>query len=122
LQTPEGVAQVTQQLMEAQRRDPQAQLWPEYVVSILGYDHLRVGETKAAVEIMKLNFLAYPQSANASDSLSDVYLADGQNDLARQYAEKALVLVASDTSVSKEWRDVIRESAQNKLKKLAAAR
>jgi dienelactone hydrolase len=122
LQTPEGVAQVTQQLMEAQRRDPQAQLWPEYVVSILGYDHLRVGETKAAVEIMKLNFLAYPQSANASDSLSDVYLADGQNDLARQYAEKALVLVASDTSVSKEWRDVIRDSAQNKLKKLAAAR
>ena len=121
LQIPGGVAQITQQLMEARRRDPKAQLWPEYVVSILGYDHLRVGDTKSAVEIMKLNILAYPESANASDSLSDVYLADGQKDLARQYAEKALVLLASDTNDSEAWRHVIRESAQQKLKKLGAA-
>src|SRR5438045_5222516 len=29
LETPEGVVQVTQQLIEARRKDPEAQLWPE---------------------------------------------------------------------------------------------
>lgn len=32
----------------------------------------------AAVEIMKLNVLAYPESANANDSLSVACLADGE--------------------------------------------
>ena len=48
---PGGVAQVTQQLMEARRKDPQAQLWPEITVDTMGSDHLRVDETKAAIEI-----------------------------------------------------------------------
>jgi len=54
IEQPGGVAQVTQQLAEARRKDPKAQLWPEPLVTIMGYDHLRVGETKMAVEIMKL--------------------------------------------------------------------
>jgi dienelactone hydrolase len=100
IEMPGGVAQVTQQLMQARRRDPKAQLFPEIIVNIMGYDHLRVGETKLAIEILKLNVTAYPQSANANDSLSDAYLADGEKDLARQYTEKALALLASDTNDS----------------------
>jgi tetratricopeptide (TPR) repeat protein len=87
----------------------------------MGADHLRAGETKAAIEIMKLNVMAYPESANANDSLSDAYLADGQKELARQYAEKALALLASDTNDSETWRNLIRKSAEKKLKKLSAA-
>ena len=71
---------------------------------------------------MKLLVTAYPESADANDSLGDAYLANGENDLARQYAEKALALLPSDTKDSETRRKVIRDSAQQKLKQLAAPR
>ena len=113
---------------EARRRDPKAQLFPEISVSIMGHDHLRAGEPKLAVEILKLVLLAYPDSADAHDNLADVYLADGQKDLARQNAEKALALLDSHTAPASSWSDteerrkLIRDSAQQNLKQLGAAR
>jgi dienelactone hydrolase len=121
IETPGGAAQVAQQLMEARRKDPKAELWPRILVNVMGYDNLQVGNTKLAIEILKLNVLAYPESADANDSLGDAYLANGENDLARQYAEKALALLPSDTKESEARRDAIRDSAQQKLKQLAAA-
>jgi dienelactone hydrolase len=121
IELPGGVAQITEQLTEARRRDPKVQLWPEPIVSIMGYDHLRAGEPGLAVEIMKLNLTAYPESAEANDSLGDAYLANGEKHLAREYAEKALALLASDTKDSEARRNLIRDSAQQKLKQLEAA-
>lgn len=125
---PGGVAQATQQLMEARQRDPEAQLFPEITVSIIGQDHLRAGEPKLALEVFKLNLLAYPESADANDDLADAYLADGQNDLARQHAEKALALLDSHAAPASSWSDTeprrgeIRHDAQEILEKLGAAR
>jgi tetratricopeptide (TPR) repeat protein len=138
LWTPEGVARVTQQLMEARRKDPQVQLWPEVNLDIIGADHLREGESerkagrlreakmqiKTAIEIFKLNLLAYPDSADAHDNLADAYLKDGQKDLARKYAEKALALLDSHTAPLSSWSDTeqrrgeIRNDLQETLKKL----
>jgi hypothetical protein len=50
--------QATQQLMEAWRGDPKAQLWPEVIVDIIGGDYLRAGDAKTAIELFKLNLLA----------------------------------------------------------------
>jgi dienelactone hydrolase len=128
LELPGGVDRVTQQLEDLRRRDPKAQLFPEVLVTILGYDHLAVGEKKLAVEMMKLVVTAYPDSADAYDSLSDAYLADGQKDLARQTAEKALALLDSYTAPASSWSDtearrkLIRDSAQENLKQVGAAR
>jgi len=125
IRTPGGVAQVTQQLMEARQKDPQAQLWPEVTVSIIGQDHLRAGEPKLALDVFKLNLLAYPESADANDDLADAYQADGQYDLARQLAEKALALLGAHTSPASSWSDTeprrgeIRRDAQNVLKKVS---
>jgi hypothetical protein len=121
IEIPGGAAQVAQQLTEARRKDPRAQLWPWVVVNVMGYDNLQAGNIKLAVEILKPNVLAYPESADANDSLSDAYLADGQKDLARQYAEKALALLASDTTDSEARRNLIRDDAQQNLKQLGAA-
>src|SRR5262249_15525556 len=90
LQMPGSVTQVTQQLTDARRKDPQAQLFPEINVDIIASGVLRDGETKAAIELFKLNLLAYPDSADAHYNLADAYLKDGQKDLARKYAEEAL--------------------------------
>src|SRR6266581_7774144 len=81
IQMPGGVAQVTQQLIEARRRDPNEQLFPEVTVDIIASGHLREGDAKTAIEIFKLNLLAYPDSADAHYNLADAYLADGQKEL-----------------------------------------
>ncbi len=121
LQTLGGAVQVKKQLLEARKKDPQAQLWPEVAVDIIGEDYQRAGDIKNAIEIFQLNLLAYPDSADANDNLADAYFADGQKDLARQYAEKALALLDSHKTTLSSWsdteprRDEIRHSAQRTL-------
>jgi tetratricopeptide (TPR) repeat protein len=95
LQTSGGIAEVTQQFREARQKYPEVQLWPEVALDIRGADSQRVGEIKTAIEIFKLNLLAYPDSAEANDDLADAYFAVGQKDLARQYAGKAIALLDS---------------------------
>src|SRR5207244_7175284 len=68
IQMPGGVAQVTQQLIEARRRDPDAQLFPEVTVSTIGQDHMRAGDPTSAVEVLKLVLVAYPESADANET------------------------------------------------------
>ncbi len=118
LELPGGVSQVAQMLADARRRDPKAGLFPEDIVNLMGYEHMQSGDIKGAVEILKLNATAFPDSPNVYDSLSDAYLADGQKDLARQNAKKALEMLPSDTTDPEARRNGIRDSAQQKLKQL----
>ncbi len=125
IQTPGGVAKVTQQLIEAQKKDPQAQLFPEITASTIGQGFLRAGDTKSAIDVLKLVLLAYPDSADANENLAEAYLKDGQKDLARQHAEKALAILDAHTVPASSWTDTeeyrgeIRRSAQKTLKKLS---
>jgi dienelactone hydrolase len=128
IRTPGGVAQVTQQLTEARRKDPKAQLFPEITVGIIGADHMRAGDMKSAIEVMKLVVLAYPESADAHSNLADAYFRDGQKDLAREHAGKTLALLDSHTTPASSWSDTeqnrgeIRRGAQEILKKLGERR
>ena len=115
---PGGASKAASLLGETSQRDSQAVLFSEGIVNLLGYEHLQSGDTKGAVEIMKLNATAYPNSPNVYDSLSDAYLADGQNDLARENAQKALGLLAGDTKDNEQRRKAIRTNAEQKLKQL----
>ena len=124
LQTPGGAVQIKQQLIDARKKDPQAQLWPEVAVDIIGENYQRVGDIKNAIETFQLNLLAYPDSADAHYNLADAYLADGQKELARQYAEKALAMIESHKAPLSSWsdtaprRDEIRRSAEKILNQL----
>jgi dienelactone hydrolase len=118
---PGGASEVTNALASAREHDPRAMPFSEVVVNQLGYEHVQIGDTKGAVEIMKLNTAAYPDSPNAYDSLSDAYLADGQKELALQNAKRALELLSSDRLDSEGRRNGIRDSAQQKVKQLAPA-
>ena len=99
-------------------------MWPEISVSIIAQDHQRANEIKAAIEVFELNLLAYTDSADAEDSLAGAYMADGQKDLARQHAEKALALLDSHSLPASSWTDTdqyrgeIRADVKNILKKL----
>ena len=124
LQTPGGAVQVKQQLVEARKKDPQAQLWPEVAVDIIGEDYQRQGDVKTAIEIFKLNLLSYPDSADAHSNLADAYLKDGQKDLARKYAEKGLAMLNSHAAPLSSWSDTeqrrgeVRSSLEDVLKQL----
>src|SRR5439155_17682620 len=126
LEMPGGAGQVTRQLMEARQRDPQAQLFPEITASIIGFDYMRAGDTKTAIEVLKLVLMAYPDSADANANLAEAYSRDGQEDLAREYAKKALALLdchpmpASSWANTEQLRGEIRRSAQPVLKKVSA--
>jgi pimeloyl-ACP methyl ester carboxylesterase len=124
LQTPGGAAQVKQQLVEARKKDPEVQLWPEVAGDIIGANYQRAGKVKNAIEIFLLNLLAYPNSADAHFNLADAYFTDGQKDLARQYAEKALAMLDSHAAPLSSWSDTeqrraeIRRAAEKVLKQL----
>ena len=118
IDSPSGAEKAAQQLAAARQKDPKAKLFDEGLVNAIGYEHLQEGDNKGAIEILKLNANAFPDSANVYDSLSDAYLADGQKDLARENAKKALQMLATDTSVNEDFRKGIQESAEGKLKQL----
>jgi len=120
LTQPGGAERAKKIFEDARRKDPNASLFPEVAVNVLGYQYIQQGQTKTAIEVLQLNALAYPRSANVYDSLGDAYLADHQNDLAIQYSEKALKILAEDPGTDEARAKVIRESAEEKLRQLKA--
>jgi dienelactone hydrolase len=118
LDQPGGPAKVEQMLAERRKSDPKASLFDELMVNFMGYERLQSGDVKGAIEIFKLNVAAYPNSPNVYDSLGDAYLADGQKELARQNASKALELLPSDRVDDKQRREGIKNNAEQKLKQL----
>ncbi len=66
----------------------------------LGYRLLGQQKLHESIEILKLNVEAYPQSANAHDSLAEAYMRNGDKELAVQLYEKSLALDPSNTSAA----------------------
>lgn len=115
---PGGVQQARARLEQARKSDPKAVLFSEMTVNIMGYEYMQAGDMKGAIEILKLNAEAFPDSPNVYDSLGDAYMADGQKEQARQNSQKALELLASDTTDAEDRKQAIRQSAEQKLKQL----
>ncbi len=113
-----GAAEVDKKLAEARKQNPKAELFPEEIANLIGYEHLQTKDLKGSIEIFKLNVTAYPESPNVYDSLSDAYVADGQKELALQNAKKAIELLATDTKDTEDRKKAIRESAEQKVKQL----
>ena len=113
---PDGVKKAVAMFEEARQHDPKAAVFSEVIVNRIGYERLLAGDNQSGIALMKLNTEAYPDSPNAYDSLGDAYAADGQKDLARQSAQKAIDLLAADTKDSAQQRDAIKANAELKLK------
>jgi formylglycine-generating enzyme required for sulfatase activity len=140
IEMPGGVASVRQQLLEARRKDPKVQMWPEVNVDIIGEDHMREAdaekkaghpreaemEMKVGIEVFRLNLLAYPDSADAHYNLADAYFQAGEKAMARQYAQKALAMIDSHAAPLSSWSDTeqrraeVRSGVEDLLRKLDA--
>ncbi len=120
LDTPNGSAKAIEIYHQARRRDPNAYLFPEAALNYVAYNRMQSGRTTEAIELCRLNVEAYPGSANTYDSLSDAYLADGQNDKALEAAKKAIAMLASDKG-NEQFKQAVRQSAEQKIHKLEPA-
>ena len=114
---PGGAAKAAASFHEARKRDPNAVVFPESPMNLLGYDKLQAGDTQDAIELFKLNTEAYPKSANAQDSLSDGYEAAGQNDLALAAEQKCLELLPGDKSDA-QFKAQLEQHAKERIGKL----
>jgi hypothetical protein len=76
-------------------------------------------DNATALDIMKLNAVSYPSSANAQDSLGDAFLAAGDDLSALVAARRTPVLLAADTKDTAERTAVIRKAAEDKIAQLS---
>jgi dienelactone hydrolase len=120
LDEPGGAIVVGQKLADARKTNPAAQIFPEALANELGYQHMQANDMPGAIAIMKLEVSAYPESANAMDSLGDVYLAAGDKKSALETAKQTLVLLQRDTKDTDVRKNALRESAEQKIKQLSA--
>jgi dienelactone hydrolase len=116
---PGGAVRAAQFFHDARRRDPNALVFAELPVNLLGYDRLQAGDKEDAIALFKLNTEAYPASANAEDSLSDGYLAAGKNDMALVAEQKCVELLPGDPN-NADFKAALQIAAQEKIAKLKA--
>ena len=112
-----GASRAAEIFHDARKKDPNAMVFAEFPVNLLGYAKVQAGDNDGAIELFKLNTEAYPQSANAEDSLSDGYLAAGKKDLALAAEEKCLELLPGDPA-SPDFKLQIEKVAKEKIAKL----
>jgi hypothetical protein len=67
----------------------------------LGYRFLAAGKLSEAIAVFKLNVAAYPQSANAFDSLGEACMKDNRNDLAIENFKRSLQLNPANENARK---------------------
>jgi tetratricopeptide (TPR) repeat protein len=103
---------------DERRKNTKAILLPEVETNLLGYQLMQNGNTKDALTILKMNNEAYPASANTYDSVSDALLAAGDRAGALKYATKAFEMLEKDAEAPPEFKQLVRESAEKKIKEL----
>lgn len=80
----------------------------ESQINRLGYE--LIGEKRAAdaVEILKLNVEAFPESGNAHDSLAEAYVEAGEKELAIKHYAKALELDPTNRNAVEKLAELVK--------------
>jgi len=93
-----GIEAAIEQYMDLKNNYPDSYIFDENDLNMLGYQLLWREMNEEAIEVFKLNVQAYPQSANPYDSLADAYLSIGDEKLAIENYEKAVLIDPSFSS------------------------
>ncbi len=121
LEEPGGAPRAMKYYEDAKKRDPNVFLFPESALNLYGYERLQANKAAEAIEIFKINVAAYPASPNVYDSLGDAYVAAGNRELAIQASRKALEVLDATPNLNEQFRKLLRDSAEGKLRQLGSA-
>jgi len=97
----QGIDSAVKYFNDKHEKEPNAIIFRELEMNTLGYRFLQDGKIKDAIELFKLNTIAFPNSGNVFDSLGEAYLKNGQKDLAIKSYEKSLELDPSNENAKK---------------------
>lgn len=88
----QGVAKAVELFHTVRQQDPAAVIFAEYPMNGLGLRYLYGGRVEEAIELLKLNVLAYPDAYNTYDSLAEAYMIRGDFDAAIENYEVSIEL------------------------------
>ncbi|HKP85300.1 MAG TPA: serine hydrolase [Blastocatellia bacterium] len=92
----EGLEAAVKKYHELKKSAPDQYSFQEDELNTLGYRLMMRGKLKEAIRALQLNVEAYPESSNAYDSLGEVYMKNGNRELAIENYEKSLKLDAGN--------------------------
>ena len=101
-----GVDAAVQYFNVSHQFEPNAIVFREQEMNLLGYRYLQDGKTKDAIKLFKINTIAFPGSWNVYDSLGEAYLKDGQIDLAVKNYEKSLEIDPKNENARKVLKEL----------------
>ena len=107
-----------QLLNAAQELDRSAPVVKESTLNMMGATLLQGGDKEQAVAVLEWAVAAYPQSANAHDSLAEAYESRGNKDKARAAAGKAKELLQKDSTLTAERKQRLEKAISDRLTRL----
>ena len=111
-----GIEEVVRLFHEIQKESPET--LKEGEINGLGYTLLNSARMADAIKVFKLNVEAFPESANAYDSLAEAYMKSGDDEHAIKFYEKALEVIPEDRKAERSFLERLEKGAQEKLEKL----
>jgi len=102
----DGVDDAVKFFEQLRTNNPDAFVFSEQRMNVMGYTLLQSGNVDNAVKLFKLNIEAYPQSANAYDSYAEALLARGDTTLVIENYKKSLELNPSNPNAIRILKDL----------------
>jgi CubicO group peptidase (beta-lactamase class C family) len=111
-----GVDEAVRLFQESRAKDQAA--FKERDLNGLGYTLMNGGRTREAVEILKANAQAFPDSANVYDSLAEATMKNGDDGQAILLYKKAIETAPRDRQADKAFLESLVAGAREKVDKL----
>jgi tetratricopeptide (TPR) repeat protein len=92
-----------------------------FVLNGVGYNFINQDRLDDALVIFKTNLKLFPNVANCYDSLAEYYMTRGENELAIKYYKMAWEKIDTDTTITDQFRDVLRQGIPQQLEELGTA-
>ncbi len=89
------------------------------VLNGLGYNFINNEDYETAAAVFQINVGLYPDVANGYDSLGESYMLLGNNQEAIRNYRIAFEKLDSDTTITEQFREFLRENIQDRLNQLS---
>ncbi len=113
-----GFEEALKTFRQLKEKEPQNPIINEKTFNEIGYEYLNNKNYAPAIDILRLNAEAFPDSANAYDSLAEAYETSGNRETAIKFYEKVLEALPRDGSINEQFKNRLKENALKKIQEL----